>query len=56
MLTKPCFISAKVIKPLPREPHIAYSYSPSEGQKNSEMLFVMMSTGLATLFTNALNK
>ena len=38
----------KQIKPLPTEPHLSDFYHPSEAQKNDELLFVTVGTGLAT--------
>ena len=39
---------AKQIKPLPPEPQLSDFYHPSETQKNDELLFVAMGTGIAT--------
>ena len=39
---------AKQIKPLPPEPQLSDFYHPSEAQKNDELLFVAMGTGIAT--------
>ena len=41
-------IFAKQIKLLPPEPQLSDFYHPSEAQKNGELLFVAMSTGIAT--------
>ena len=41
-------VFAKQIKPLPPEPQLSDFYHPSEGQKNSELLFVAVGTGIAT--------
>ena len=38
----------KQIKPLPTEPQLSDFYHPSEAQKNDELLFVTVGTGLAT--------
>ena len=38
----------KKIKPLPPEPELSDFYHPSEVQKNGELLFVAMGTGIAT--------
>ena len=35
-------------KPLPPEPELSDFYHPSEVQKNGELLFVAMDTGIAT--------
>ena len=40
-------VFAKQIKPLPPDLELSYSYQPSEGQKNGELLFVTICTGLA---------
>ena len=37
----------KQIKPLPPEPQLSDSYHPSEVQKNGELLFVTVGTGIA---------
>ena len=39
---------AKQIKPLPPEPELSDFYHPSEAQKNGELLFVVVATGIAT--------
>ena len=39
---------AKKIKLLPPEPELSDFYHPSEVQKNGELLFVAMDTGIAT--------
>ena len=41
-------VFAKQIKPLTPEPKLSDFYHPSEAQKNGELLFVAMSTGIAT--------
>ena len=41
-------VFAKQIKLLPSEPQLSDFYHPSEGQKNGELLFVTVGTGLAT--------
>ena len=41
-------VSAKQIKPLPPEPELSDFYHPSEAQKNGELLFVVVATGIAT--------
>ena len=41
-------VFAKKIKPLPREPELSDFYHPSENQKNGELLFVVVGTGIAT--------
>ena len=38
----------KKIKPLPPEPELSDFYHPSEVQKNGELLFVAIDTGIAT--------
>ena len=38
----------KQIKPLSHEPQLSDFYHPSEGQKNCELLFFLVGTGLAT--------
>ena len=38
----------KKIKPLPSEPQLSDFYHPSESQKNAELLFVAVATGIAT--------
>ena len=38
----------KKIKPLPFEPQLSDFYHPSESQKNAELLFVAVATGIAT--------
>ena len=40
-------VFAKQIKPLPREPELSDFY-PSENQKNGELIFVVVDTGIAT--------
>ena len=41
-------VFAKQIKPLPPEPELSDFYHPSEAQKNGELLFVVVATGIAT--------
>ena len=41
-------VFAKKIKPLPPEPVLSDFYRPSETQKNGELLFVVVGTGIAT--------
>ena len=41
-------VFAKQIKPLPPEPPLSDFYHPSEAQKNGELLFVAVGTGIAT--------
>ena len=41
-------VFAKQIKPLPPEPTLSDFYHPSEAQKNGELLFVAVGTGIAT--------
>ena len=41
-------IFAKKIKPLPPEPQLSDFYHPSEAQKNGELLFVVVGTGIGT--------
>ena len=41
-------VFAKQIKPLPPEPESSDFYHPSEAQKNGELLFVVVGTGIAT--------
>ena len=41
-------VFAKQIKPLPPEPQLSDFYHPSEAQKNGELLFVTVGTGIAT--------
>ena len=41
-------VFAKKIKPLPPEPELSDFYHPSEVQKNGELLFVAMGTGIVT--------
>ena len=42
-----CRVFAKQTKPLPPEPELSDFYHPSEIQKNGELLFVVVSTGIA---------
>ena len=41
-------VFAEQVKPLPPERQLPGFYHPSENQKNGELLFVPVSTGLAT--------
>ena len=41
-------VFAKQIKSLPPEPQLSDFYHPSEDQKNGELLFVALGTGIAT--------
>ena len=41
-------VFAKQIKSLPPEPQLSDFYHPSEAQKNGELLFVAVGTGIAT--------
>ena len=41
-------VFAKQIKPLPPEPDLSDLYHPSGAQKNGELLFVAVGTGIAT--------
>ena len=41
-------VFAKEIKPLPPKPVLSDFYRPSETQKNGELLFVVVGTGIAT--------
>ena len=41
-------VFARQIKPLPPEPKLSDFYHPSEAQKNGELLFVAVGTGIAT--------
>ena len=41
-------VVAKQIKPLTLEPQLSDFYHPSESQKNGELLFVTVGTGIAT--------
>ena len=41
-------VFAKQIKSLPPEPQLSDFYHPSEAQKNDELLFVTIGTGIAT--------
>ena len=41
-------VFTKQIKPLPPEPKLSDFYHPSEVQKNGELLFVAVGTGIAT--------
>ena len=52
MLMKQCLNTIvylqKNIKPLPPEPELSDFYHPLENQKNGELLFVVVGTGIAT--------
>ena len=52
MLMKQCLNTIvylqKNVKPLPPEPELSDFYHPSENQKNGELLFVVVGTGIAT--------
>ena len=39
---------AKKLRPLPPKPEVSDFYHPSENQKNGELLFVVVDTGIAT--------
>ena len=41
-------VFAKQIKPFPPEPELSDFYHPSENQKNGELLFIAVGTGIAT--------
>ena len=41
-------VFAKQIKPLQSEPELLDFYHPSEAQKNGELLFFVVDTGIAT--------
>ena len=41
-------VFTKQIKPLPPHPELSDFYHPSEAQKNGELLFVVLGTGIAT--------
>ena len=41
-------VFAKQIKPLPPEPQLSDFYQPSEKQKNAELLFIALGSGIAT--------
>ena len=41
-------VFAKQIKPLPSEPESSDFYHPLEAQKNGELLFIVVGTGIAT--------
>ena len=41
-------VFGKKLKPLPTEPQLSDFYHPSEEQKNGELLFVMVGTGIGT--------
>ena len=50
-------VFTKRLKPLPPEPELSDFYHPSEAQKNGELLFVVVGTGIATKpCTSTLNK
>ena len=52
MLMKQCLSTIEYLqkkkKPLPSEPQLSDFYHPSESQKNAELLFVAVATGIAT--------
>ena len=48
MLEYYCVFAKKIIKPLAPEPELSDFYHPSENQKNGELLFVVVGTGIAT--------
>ena len=41
-------VFAKKNRPLPPEPELSDFYHPSENQKNGELLFAVVGTGIAT--------
>ena len=41
-------VFAKQIKPMPPKPQLSDFYHPSGAQKNGELLFVIVGTGIAT--------
>ena len=41
-------VFSKQIKPSPPEPELSDFYDPSDNQKNGELLFVVVGTGIAT--------
>ena len=41
-------VLAKQINPLPPEPQLSDFYHPSEDQRNRELLFVSVNTGIGT--------
>ena len=41
-------VFTKQIKPIPPEPELSDFYQPSETQKNGELLFIALGSGLAT--------
>ena len=41
-------VFAKEIKPLPPEPELSDFYQPSETQKNGELLFIALGSGITT--------
>ena len=44
-----CYLAfEKQIRPLPPDPQLSDFYHPSETQKNGELLFVAVGTGIAT--------
>ena len=43
-----CRVFPKQIKLFPPEPELSDFYHPSENQKNGELLFVVVGTGIAT--------
>ena len=42
------WVFAKQIKPFPPQPELSDFYHPSDNQKNGELLFVAVGTGIAT--------
>ena len=52
ILMKQCLSTIQYLqkkeKPLPPEPELSDFYHPSEAQKNDELLFVAVGTGIAT--------
>ena len=50
-------VFGKQIKPMPLESQLSDFYHPSEAQKNGELLFVAVGTGMQhILYTNTLNE
>ena len=41
-------VYGKRLKPMPSESQLSDFYHPSEGQKNGELLFIAVGTGIAT--------
>ena len=49
MLMQQCLSAIEyLLKPLPPQPKLSNFYHPSDGQKNSELLFAAVGTGIAT--------